>query len=531
MAGFNSNKNRKVIPRWRTFDETLKLGELGSYSPPRSHKKVAVDFLFSKVIDWQKHRTKVHAAELVGAAIVLGRESECEEAANFLLQDDVSSSLWVRELASRALRSQSTDQSSNSPEVRPELPDEKILYSQVRSLRQLVRTEPRDAISWVDLSRLYATLGLRDRAERCMTIALQLSKNNRFILRSASCLWVSLDDPGKAHDIVKRTAITRYDPWLLAAEVALSELAGRKPHFINSARKILSNENIDPRHISELASALATLESGDGNAKTSKRLFKESLRDPTENSIAQAVWISKHRHLSLDITNISFDKQKTFEANYWNSYYKKNYEKKWERAVEACELWRADQPFSEEPYILGSYVLLTALDKYEQGKELAEKGLGIKKAELALQNNIAFAHINSGNIAEAEKTLSKINDKNISDRYSVAVLKATQGLLAFRTDEIEKGRKLYLEVRNEAQKLKDKEKHDEVAYASACVFHVSACVFHAIEEIRSNQEYKSTLSEAKKALSQAHKSSNDPMLEVLEEKLDKATQGSDKKNK
>ena len=517
MAGFNSNKNRKVVPRWRTFDTTLKLGELGSYSPPRPHEKVTRDFLFSKVIDWQKHRTKIHAAELVGAAIVLGREPECEEAAKFLLQDDISSSSWVRELARRALRSQPADQSSKPPEVSQEL-SEKILHSQVRSLRQLVRTEPRDAISWVDLSRSYATLGLRDRAERCMTIALQLANNNRFILRSASCLWVSLDDPGKAHDIVKKTTITRYDPWLLAAEVALSDLAERNPRFIKSARKILSNENIDPRHISELASALATLESGDGNIRKSKRLFKKSLKKPTENSIAQAVWISKHRHLSLDINNISFDKLNTLETGYWNFYYEKN----WKEATKACELWRDDQPFSEEPYIRGSYVLMTALDDYKQGKELAKEGLKINKAELALQNNLAFAHINNKDYKEADEILSKINNKDISDRYALAVITATRGLLAFRKkdNDIETGRKLYLEACRTARKLEDKK------------LLASASVFHAIEEIRSNQEYKPTaLSEAKEALSQARKSYNDPMLEVLEQKLDKAAQGDDKKNK
>lgn len=519
MAGFSPNKDRKVVPRWRTFDKTLKLGELGSYSPPRSHKKVASDFLSSKIIDWQKYRTKVYAAELVGAAIVLGRESECEEAARFLLQDDISSSLWVRELARRALRLQPTDQSSNSPEVHQELSEE-FLGSQIRSLRQLVRIEPRDAILWVDLSRLYATLGLRDRAERCMTIALQLASNNRFITRSASCLWVSLGDPGKARDIVARTAITRYDPWLLAVEVTLSDLAERNPRFIKSARKILSNEDIDPRHISELASALATLELGAGSVKTSKRLFKKSLEKPTENSIAQAVWISKRRHLPLDLTNISFDRQKTFEANYWISYYKKD----WEKAVKACKLWRDDQPFSEGPYIFGSYVLMTALDDYKQGKKLAKEGLKINKADLALQNNLAFAHINNEDYEKANEILSKINDKNISDQDR-AFLKATQGLLAFRKNDIETGRKLYLDARNEAQKWKD------VDHASASVAYASACVLHTIEEIRSNQEYESTLSEAKNALSQARKSSNDPMLEVLEQKLDKATQGDGRKNK
>ena len=74
MAVFDPETNRKILPRWRTFGVTLNLGELGSNSTSRLHQKIEHDFLASRIIDWQKHRTANHAADLVGAALTIGKE-------------------------------------------------------------------------------------------------------------------------------------------------------------------------------------------------------------------------------------------------------------------------------------------------------------------------------------------------------------------------------------------------------------------------------------------------------------------------
>ncbi len=192
---------------------------------------------------------------------------ECIEAARFLLQDDISSSLWMRRLARRALR---TPGSADEHQVFPNKQEQSGLQSQIRILRQLLRVEPLDAIIWADLSRTYAILGLNDQAERCMTVALQLAKDNRFILRSAGRLWIHLGDTEKAHDIIIKANSTRYDPWLLAAEVAIADLAGKKPRYVKSGRRLLSDGHVSVAHMSELASALATLEISHGNIKHSR---------------------------------------------------------------------------------------------------------------------------------------------------------------------------------------------------------------------------------------------------------------------
>ena len=214
MAGFSSDKNRKIIPRWRTFDKTLRLGELNSVVPPRAHLQLTSDFLAPKIMDWLQHQTVGHAADLVGAGLTLGREREVAKAARFLLQDDLNVSPWARELAERALRTPDNTEVSPSSKTL----EKSTLHAQVRTLRHLLRNEPRDPITWVELSRAYAILGLGEQAERSMTVGLQLAMNNRFVLRSASRLWVHLKDPEKAHDIIVRAERTPYDPWLLAAE-------------------------------------------------------------------------------------------------------------------------------------------------------------------------------------------------------------------------------------------------------------------------------------------------------------------------
>ena len=265
MAGFSTDEDRKVIPRWRTFDETLRLGELNSAVSPRACQQVTSDFLSSKIMAWREHRTVSHAADLVGAALTLGREKEAAEAARFLLQDDLNVSPWARELSERALKTPESTVPS------PKELEEEILHERVRTLRHLLRAEPRDPITWVELSLTYAILGLGKQAARSMTVALQLAMNNRFVLRSASRLWIYLEDPEKAHDLIARADRTIHDPWLLAAEVAIGSVAGRKPRFIKAARRMFTDKRFSPIHISELASAVATLELDSGSVKKSRR--------------------------------------------------------------------------------------------------------------------------------------------------------------------------------------------------------------------------------------------------------------------
>ena len=495
MAGFSTDENRKVIPRWRTFDQTLRLGELDSVLPPRVQQQITADFLARKATDWLEYRTVGHAADFVGAALALGREGEAAGAARFL-QDNPDVSPWARELGVRALGRVEDTEIVSSPKPLGQA----VLRERVRTLRDLLRVEPRDPVTWVELSRTYIILGLREQAERTMTIALQLAMNSRFVLRAASRLWIVLDDPERAHDIISRADRTRYDPWLLSAEIAVGSVGEKTPRFTKSARQMLAGGQFSLGDISELASAVATLELGSGSTKKARRLFELSLDQPTENSIAQAAWASRqNRIIRLDHRYLS--RPSTFEARSWHYYS----ESKWRQAIDECQSWLYDQPFSSKPGIHGSYVSGTALEDYPRSEQFAREGLIANPSDFSLLNNLTFALIKLGNLAEAKEALSRASRLQLSVRHQ-AVLQATQGLLAFRTGDVTGGRQLYADARAKARKVQDRRL---LALASA---------FHAIEEASQNTPHRrSVRSEALQIVRQER----DPIFRVVERRLDK----------
>ena len=497
MDGFNVDKDRNVIPRWRTFSDSIERRELNSVASPPTRQSPLLDSLSQMVIDWQKHQTVGHASDLVGAALTLGREKVAIGAAQFLLRDRLNVSPWARELAEKALGiSINVEKSTrNLVEI-----DESTLHGQVRALRNLLYIEPKDPITWVELSRIYAILGLDCQAKRCMTVGLQLANNNRFVLRSASRLWVHLDDPGQAHHILTKAERTPHDPWLLAAEIAVGSIDGRKPKFVKTARRMLTDGRFSRGHISELAAAVATVELKSGSIKRSNRLFRLSLEDPTENSIAQAAWASRKDN------TIRFNEQCLEHANAFEAKSRAHYHKsEWNKAVEQCKLWHLDQPFSSRPNILGSFIAAVAQEDYETSEELAKRGSKANPTDFTLLNNLACARIYRGNIEGAKEALSRIRPSQISDE-DMAVLQATKGLLMFRTGDVARGRELYLEARARAQRTKDK---TLIALATA---------FHTIEEIlQAVPEKDSLIREAIKTFNELR----DPIFSILEQRLTK----------
>src|SRR5690349_8444524 len=112
MATSLIDKARDVIPRWRDFRTTVAIGELKSAS---GSQRLVIefpngDFLRSKLRDWSRHRDIAHAADLIGAAFVLGRQREVEEAAAFLLKQDEHVPSTAKSIAYQILNPISDDE-------------------------------------------------------------------------------------------------------------------------------------------------------------------------------------------------------------------------------------------------------------------------------------------------------------------------------------------------------------------------------------------------------------------------------------
>ena len=456
------DEERRVVPRWRGFRTTASLGELDAV--PGSEPSIdgtGEQLLREKVATWKRERDVGSAADLVGTARVLGREAAAAEAAEMLVGPSSDATPQLRELAHRVL--------VGDPEATRKQPAADAPEQQVRRLRRRLADEPRNPIAWAELSRLHAILGAPERAQETMRIAVSQVRGNRFVLRSASRLFVHLGDPEEAQHVLRRDATLR-DPWLLSAEIAAATVAGRVSRHIKSGRALLASGHHPRRHLTELASALATVEMSEGNLTRARKLFRASLEAPNDNSVAQAGWAAR-RDAALGIADETLEVPRSFEARAWRDFMYDD----WSSALQNCRQWFEDEPFSKRPVIVGSHIALVSLAEYDAAETLLSSALRANPGDSELLNNLAVALADQGRLEEAQSAFRRIETSELDDSWQVAA-KATEGLLAFRGGDVVAGRLAYLE----ALEMASKRKLPQVRFV--------ALAYHAREEILAGSE-------------------------------------------
>jgi tetratricopeptide (TPR) repeat protein len=461
VAATFKKEKRNVIPRWRSFKDTVALGELEA--PAVIPRQVPNEhYLSERLWDWSSNRTIWHAADLLATALVLRRPDVAVEAGEFLLSEP-SAPPAARLLAQRLLRPNPEASIANFTE-----PDQEEIHAAIHRGRQRLTDDPRNAIQWIDLARNYTTLGLGAQAERAISVAVSLSNNNRFVLRTAARFYVHRGEADRAHSLIRNAPAVRIDPWLLAAEVALAGAADIPPRFAHVGRKMLQDRSMSPANVTELAGELATLELASGKVRSAKKLFHQSLVQPNENSLAQAEWawdqLSGHK---LDVDQ--YRVQCNFEAQAWHFFSTGE----WEQALSRSKNWLNDQPFSHRPAVLATYIASTIFEDYQTSIDIANRSLVPNPDNPILLNNLAFAYAEVGNLLQAQRALDKVDGGNAAPADRVCLL-ATQGLIHYRQGLREMGRTFYRRAIELAAKEKLKRHHAE------------AFVHFALEEIRSH---------------------------------------------
>lgn len=447
MAAVIDKKDRKIIPRWRTFRTTASLGELNA---GRGQPKPAGewdDFLADKLRDWKAHRTVWHATDLLGAAVVLAREQEVRDAAEFILSQSSGASLPARDLAAAVAR----------PGIRTDSPEpfgpgdqrEKI-HGVIHDLRARVPDEPRNSMIWVDLGLAYTILGMAEQAERSVRVALALEPENRFVLRSAARFYVHEDDPAAGHRLLATAESTVTDPWLLAAEIAVAAAAKREPRFVKHARRMLVDSSVSAHDLTELAGSIATLELENGKHMSARKLFRRALDSPTENSVAQVEWASDQLS-GLKIDPNEFKIPRLFEANAWDAYARGD----WEAAFQAATGWLEDQPFSSRPAMLASFICLEYFEDYAQSEHILRRSLAANPDNPILLNDLAYACGLQGKLQDAEEALAKMLREPLDDPARILAI-ATGGLIEFRRGRYEQGRRAYAAAVEFSLRIDDK---------------------------------------------------------------------------
>lgn len=486
MSSPPDDRRRQVIPRWRTFQEAVTIGELGAarVTEPDAPDP-AVDLELQRIrSEWTDAikrddagaEAAMLAAELIGTGLAVGRPDDIEDAVRYL---EETSSLGPETLHRLAGRGRRLILQHPSFELTPPPNDSDAAEAQrqVHGLRNRLRNNPHNPIAWAELARSHAILGEVDKSIREMTVAVELAGPNRFLLRSAGRLFVHAGDTERAHSLIAGSALTPDDPWLIAAEIATAHVAGNHPQQARRARRALESKRFSPFEMSELTSALATLELASGSDRRSRQLFRASLQEPHENSVAQAEWAST-RLGGLEVDPRALAVPNSHEARARDAINNGD----WKAAFEECRAWQHVEPFSSEPALHASYIASVALKDFELVIDVTERALVANPEHVILRNNKAYGLANLGRTAEALKVLEGIKTTQLSERDRAPIL-ATLGLIAYRNGETDTGRALYESSLLAAKRSEVPDLHSLVQ------------LYHALEEIRAGTDAADDIAE------------------------------------
>lgn len=421
-------KDRNVIPRWRDFRTTLELGELEN---TREREPISPDdreAIARRVEEFEAHGDIWHAADLLSSAYVIGDTESADRARKFILANQEDAPKALVYFASGISNEQiPQDASTLKKDDRRRI---------IHKLRTRLGNEPRNAILWVELSRLYSLEGNSRRALRAMSTAADLAPDNRFVVRSAARLFLHEHDGPTALKVIRRAAGAKRDPWLLAAEIAVASASGKAALFAKIGTNRNEDNNISLFARTELSSALATLEMTNGKTRKARQLFRQSLEGPNENSVAQVEWANRQiGGLELDKSALSVPRSFEATANL------NLIAGEWSHAVAHGTEWLRDQPFSKRPAVFTSYVS-SLIEDYETSIGVLRQSLGANPDDPSLINNLAFALGSVDQLEEADSLLRRMDLAETSQLSSIT-LAATTGLLLFRWGLPEHGRNMY----------------------------------------------------------------------------------------
>ncbi len=441
MASFFQERERRVIPNFRSFSKTSALGEL---SDPSRDLKPKVwedkDFFFLKN-EWLSNTDVGHAADLMSVGLIINpRDPEVINAARFILQQESTASLSQINLAHFIINGKPYSNDIHFGTLSTFIEDNNLpqIRRKINSIKSSLGNFPQNTLGYVELARLYSILGQEKQAKYAMLKALYLGKNNRYVLRSAARLFAHFGEFDIPHTFLMKSDIIRFDPWVLSAEISLSAIHGNISTLIKRGIALIESDRYNPFSVTELAAGIGTIVYYNGPKKKSKKLFERALIKPNDNSLAQVRWISNKEHI-LNLYPFEFTEvPNKFEAMALDNYYTGN----WELTTRNCEEWFLDMPFIKTPITLGSFVS-SLLDDQRTAIDFCKAGMISHPNDPQIMNNLAY-HLSLDNrIGEAEATLEKVNLNEIQNEIDRTCLIATMGLIQFRKGNSDLGRELY----------------------------------------------------------------------------------------
>jgi len=458
MGLYFNRPKRLVIPRWRDFKDTAKSGELNKQKVKES--PVIPDLSIDNQIDnWNKQKSVINAIELVNSAFVINKKENALEAAKFIIENCDDQNHPSFRISKLILNSPNENVNIiSSPAESFEALNLKI-QRKIQEKRKRLSVYPNNSLLWIDLARWYTVIGNIYKAEKCIKTAIQLSPQNIFIIRSAVRFFIHKarydkekeDSLAYALQLIRKNPATKIDPWLMATEISLCQYLDKTSNLMKAGFSLIEAKKFSPFSLSELTAALATVELR-YDANKSKRLFKTSLIDPNENTVAQAQWATNIVGDLPNLTNFN-----SYEASSFENLYLEN----WNQSFDEALNWLVDQPFSLEPAGHASHLASSVIDNNQLAIQICEFGLRSNPHAFILLNNKAYCHAVERNIFEAERTFNQININSLSTEEKI-IYTATKGLIHCMKGNTDYGISLYNEAEDLARKIKDDAKVFEI---------------------------------------------------------------------
>jgi tetratricopeptide (TPR) repeat protein len=476
MTASSIHKDRRLLPRWR-YSNDITLTPEHSGSPTHKNQfDPNPNYLASKLNDWNHSKSIATAADVLECGIVIGEFSKIASAAEYLVKNKKRIPPKVFESARFALERQPGKQFQLDLEIESKQDEYDVKkYSEliIRDTKKKTRFQPRNPMAWLDMSRAYAALGQEKKSIEAMENAVRVAPNHRYILRSASRLLVHFEEHEYAHKILLQNERSKFDPWLIAAEIAVALTANRSPMLVKYGKNFLDSVGLKNAHATELLSSLGTLNYYEGNNKLAKRHIQASLEHPTENVVAQASWIYEKLGMK-GVSDKALEIPKSYEARCLNNFTNQN----WEHAEHEAYKWLLDEPYSTRAAENASFICLALTKNFDLGEKSARIGVQAYPDGPMLLNNLTVALAYRNRVDDAIEQFNKIEMKKI-EHSNLYVYIATAGLLSFRMGDIQNGRLYY-------------EKAESIAPSDA---KSRVLAFHAREEFRLNHPEKNKIIE------------------------------------
>lgn len=452
---------RKVIPNWRYYNNTVNLGELTSFENV-NFSDADLYPIDEYISDWIDSKSVYRASDLISAAITNSQKNNSHviEAAKFLLSKQDNINLVQKQTAEYILDNNNVECDNDVLRLKnvaiEKLKTASETHNKIHALRLYAHAYPFNPIVYVDMARAYVTIGLNEKAEKLMRMALYLDPKNRFVARAAARFYIHIGDNERAADIVRKTGFSRFDPWLMASDISIAMMRGKRSGNIKKGQQMIFSSSYTPFSISELASALGTVEMEYGTRKKSRDLFNQSLVDPNDNSLAQAEWAMISARIPITIQS-GLNVKCSHESKVYKALELNDARESIHHAID----WICDMPFSLKPVFIGYEISTSFLKDYDLSSNILEVGLKSHPNDPWMLNNRAYVNARINKLDEAEKDMEQLEHCNKALSESMSICKeATHGLIAYRRKDREKGRKLYEQAILHASAMK--ENSDEV---------------------------------------------------------------------